>query len=224
MQQHTLGRTVRALVAVSVTAMATALSAQRAPVRVQYGVEGGLAFVNNVGADADGSGGRTSGFAGVTVIVQRPGSPIGFQSGLQLIGKGSTLEDFGASATLRLRYLEAPLLLRFVPVTAKSGLTMAFTAGATVGVRVACSVTSREAGTNVSLDCANDGGEDFVAIRRLDTGLSVGADVAIPAGTRLLIAPMVRYTRGLLKLSDESSGNRVYNSAIQLGVGLRLRR
>jgi hypothetical protein len=224
MQQRIVAQAARTLVAISSITVASALSAQRTPVQVQFGVEGGLAFASNVGADADGSSGRTTGFAGVTMILHRLRSPIAFQTGLQLIGKGARIDDFGTTAALRLRYVEAPLLLRFVPFTRASGLTMAFTAGVSVAVRVGCSVSANGEGVNLSIDCNDEIVEDFIAIRRLDTGLSIGADVAIPAGTRLLIAPMVRYTRGLLKVSDEGENDRVYNNAIQLGVGVRLRR
>jgi hypothetical protein len=209
------------VVAGAVTAFPTFLMAQRAP--VQFGVEGGLSIANAVGPDADGAKSRTTGFGGVTVIAQRPGAALGFQTGLQLIGKGSKAEDFGVSGSIRLRYLEAPILLRYVPYRSASGIEAAFTAGGTIGVRVGCSLEGRIAGTSVSANCSDDD-IDVVDIRRVDAGVSIGADVAIPAGPRVLIAPMVRYTRGVLRVSEASTNNRVYNSVVQLGVGLRFRR
>jgi hypothetical protein len=209
------------ILSTGLAALPVSLVAQRSP--VQFGAEAGLSIANAVGPDAEGAQSRSTGFGGVTVIVQRPGSAVGLQTGLQLIGKGSQLNDDGISGSIQLRYIEAPILVRYVPFRSASGVEAALTAGGTIGVRVGCSLEGRTGGATVSADCG-DRTFDVVDIRRVDAGVSIGADVAIPAGKTLLIAPMVRYTRGLLQVSAASSNNRVYNSVVQLGIGVRFRR
>jgi hypothetical protein len=191
---------------------------------VQFGLEGGVTLANNVGADAAGSSGRTSGFGGGTVIVQRAGSPLGFQTGLLLVGKGSKIDSDGIAGAIRLRYLEVPLLLRYVPVTSQSGVSAAITAGVTVGARVSCNVQGRADGISVSANCASNELQDFVQVRRAEVGLAVGGELVFPVGNRLALAPMVRYTRGVTSVSSGSSNDRVYNGVVHLGIGLRSRR
>lgn len=203
----------------------TTLGAQAKP--VQFGVEGGATLATLVGDDAVSPkpNRRTSPFVGLTLVAQRPGSSIGFQSGLQLVSKGSSVNEDGFSGSLRLRYVEVPLLLRFAPALAGSRLVPAITIGGAVGVRIGCSVTANGGGVNASFDCDDAILGTQADFRRVDAGVAVGAELGIPYRQRLLIVPMVRYTRGLTKIANSDTGrDDVRHSVAQLGVGLRFRR
>ncbi len=191
---------------------------------VQFGVEAGAAFTTFVGRDADAAKRRTGPFGGVTVMVQKPGALLGFQSGLTLISKGVSVDEEGVSGSFRLRYLEVPLLLRIGKAANGSGIIPAITAGATVGARIGCTISASGDGISGELDCDSEILGQRVDFNRFEAGVALGAEVAFPYRKRLLIVPMVRYTRGLTKIGDSGSEDDIRNEVIQLGIGIRFRR
>lgn len=204
------------------TLCTTSLGAQASPVR--FGIEAGAAIATLVGDDAESPKRRTSPFVGLTMVAQRPGSSLGFQTGVQLVSKGASIEEEGVSGSLRLRYVEVPLLLRFAPALAASRLRPAVTIGGTVGLRVGCSVNARSEGIDASFDCDEPVFGAEADFKRFEAGIAVGAELGIPYRQRLLIVPMIRYTRGLTKLAESDTGaDDVRNSVILIGVGLRFR-
>ncbi|MES3034588.1 MAG: porin family protein [Gemmatimonadota bacterium] len=201
---------------------ATSLGAQASPVR--FGIEAGAASAALVGDDAVYTDRRLSPFLGVTAITQRPGSSIGFQSGIQLVSKGASFDEEGFEGALRLRYLEVPLLLRFAPALAGSRLQPAVTVGGAMGLRIGCSVAFSGEGISGSVDCDDAENTEGADLKRFEAGVVVGAELGIPYRQRFLVVPMIRYTRGLTKIADSDTGDDdVRNSVIQVGVGLRFR-
>lgn len=199
------------------------LFAQKLP--VQFGLEGGVVIADVVGDDTGESKSRTSGFGGLTMIVQKPASVFGFQTGLQLVGKGSSINEDGINGSIRLRYLELPLMLRLSNPAGSSGIVPALTLGGTVGVRIGCSLAGSGGGVSATVDCDNRDVGDFAEFQRFEAGLAIGGEVAIPSGQRLLIVPMVRYTRGLTSVTKtDRDVSKVNNSVIMVGVGVRFRR
>lgn len=199
------------------------LLAQKLP--IQFGLEGGVVIADVVGDDTEESKSRTTGFGGVTMIVQKPGSVLGFQTGLQLVGKGSSFSEDGLNGSLRFRYLELPLMFRLSNPAGASGIVPALTVGGTVGMRIGCSIAGSGGGLSASVDCDDPDIGDFAEFNRFEAGLAVGGEVAIPSGQRLLIVPMVRYTRGLTSvIKADRDASRVNNSVIMVGVGVRFRR
>jgi hypothetical protein len=191
---------------------------------VSFGVEAGAGISTITGSDSDGAKSRTSPFFGITAVVQPVGGTFGFQSGLQLVGKGASTDEEGISGSVRLRYLEVPLLLRIAPTLAGSKLKPALLVGGALGLRVSCSVSAEGGGISANVDCDDSllGGE--AEVKRFDAGLAIGAELGIPFRERFLLVPMVRYTRGLMNVGDSaSSGNDVKNGIFQVGVGLRFR-
>jgi hypothetical protein len=206
---------VTAFAAVVASALATPALAQP----VQIGVEAGAAFTKVVGPDASFSKRRTGPFGGVTVVVQQPDALLGFQTGLILISKGEALNEADRfDSAFRLRYLEVPLLLRAGKAVRGTGIIPAFTGGVTVGARIGCSVVTSSSET----DC-NSSGDILFDVDRFEVSTAVGAEVAFPYRKRLLIVPMVRYTRALTTIGD-SGGTEVSNDVIQVAIGLRFRR
>ncbi len=192
---------------------------------VQFGVEAGAAFATFVGRDVEAAKTRTGPFAGLTVVVQKPGAKIGFQSGLHFVSKGVSVSEEDVSGSFRLRYLEVPLLLRLAGALQGSGIVPALTVGATVGARIGCAITASGQGITGSFDCDAGGviGES-VDFKRIEAGVAIGGEVAIPYRKRLLVVPMVRYTRGLTQIADSDTNDDIRNQVIQVGVGLRFRR
>lgn len=211
-----------AIVAVMAHTLVTPAAAQSLP--LQFGVEAGAAFTTFVGRDAEVAKTRTGPFAGLTVVVHKPGAVVGFQTGLQLVSKGVSVDEEGVSGSFRLRYLEVPVMLRFARAVTGSGIVPAITAGATIGARIGCAITASGDGISGEFDCDSGLLGQSVDFKRVEAGVAVGAEVAIPYRKRLLIVPMVRYTRGLTKIADSDTNDDIRNQVIQLGVGLRFRR
>ncbi len=214
-RQAHLGRTSvkRALIASAGLLLLAGQRVHAQRIQPQFSVEGGVALATVTGDDVDNSSkNRTAPYLGVPMIVQNPSSVPGFQAGLSWVGKGAKADDAGVSGEIRLQYIEIPLMLRLAKPVSGSGVVPALMLGVAPALRISCEVGANIGGGSVSTDCADaDAG-----VKRFD----IGADLAFPAGTRLMIVPTVRFTRSLSTISDES-GLDVKSSVIQIGVGLR---
>ncbi|MBC7564603.1 MAG: PorT family protein [Gemmatimonadaceae bacterium] len=213
-------RLLQALLLLCVLQSASA-HAQRA---VRFGIEGGAALTNFAGGDLTDNDWRTSPWIGISVVADRPGAVVGLQSGLHLISKGPAFNTDAAVVAVRLRYLEVPLLLRLGPARPASRVRPVLLVGGAVGVRIGCSVKAEANGRSSSLDCDDAYFGSQTDIQRVDAGLSVGGEVGIPYRKNLIIAPMVRYTHGLINIaSDGTDDYNSKNTAFQIGLGLRFR-
>lgn len=213
-------RLLPALVLLCVLQSAPA-NAQRA---VRFGIEGGAALANFAGGDVTENDWRTSPWIGVSVVADRPGAVVGLQSGLHVISKGPAFNTGSAMRAVRLRYLEIPLLLRLGPARPASRVRPVLLLGGAVGVRIGCSVKAEQNDRSSSLDCADAFFGAQTDIQRVDAGLSVGGEVGIAYRNNLIIAPMVRYTQGLINVaSDGTDAYKSKNTAFQIGLGLRFR-
>lgn len=71
-------------------------------------------------------------------------------------------------------------------------------------------------------DCATvgrmQGGETTLRLR-----IPAGAEVDISLGRKVVLAPTVRFTRGISTISNAPGAPDAVNSAVQLGVGFRWR-
>lgn len=201
--------------------LAVPASAQRS---VHVGLEGGAALTNFTGGAVTENEWRTSPWIGLSVVTERSGA-VGLQSGVQLVSKGPAFNLPGGGITsVRLRFVEVPILLRLGPARPASRVRPVLLVGGAVGVRVGCSVTGRSNAGGVSLDCDSAFFGSQVDVQRFDAGLSIGGEVGISYRKRLVIAPMVRYTRGLINIaSDGTDDYSSKNAAFQIGLGIRSR-
>ena len=188
----------------------------------QIGAEGGVAISNFVGSDANDSKNRTGAYGGLTFILQKNESAVGFQTGALWVQKGTKFDDDEFAGSINLDYLEVPLLLRIgVPISA--GFSPTLLVGGSLAWRIRCRVEANVAGIDASTDCNGNNQFDIdPGIRRFDGGLSAGVEFPITMGGRYIFVPSVRYTRGLTSLSD-ADGTDIKNSSIQIGLGIRFR-
>lgn len=91
--------------------------------------------------------------------------------------------------------------------------------GATVGDRLGCRIEA----AGVGVDCGGRDLEDSLNYRRVDAGLTMGGELAIPAGRRQLIVPTIRFTEGRIEIASDDASN-VKNRVITVSVALRFRR
>ncbi|MGV3708389.1 MAG: porin family protein [Gemmatimonas sp.] len=205
--------------AVLMSAISAVGSAQGSMVQIGAEVGASISKINGEGSDEFDS--RTAPYIGATLIVQKPGSLLGFQTGLSFVQKGATIKETGLEGTFALNYVEVPLLLRISPFR-NAKVVPSFLVGGTFGLNAACK-TEIESGTvDASVDC--DDPEVELEVKSYDFGITGGAEVAIPIGTRIMLAPTLRYTRGVVNIPDtDDASDKAKNSAFQFGVGFRIR-
>jgi hypothetical protein len=133
-------------------------------------------------------------------------------------GAGGSLDLFGERLdfTLKLDYLEVPVLLRLtVPTAAAVQPSLHF--GPTFAFELSCKVTVSGFGETDTEDC--DNGFDDPDRRKFDPGLAVGGGLDIPVGRGTLLLD-ARYTVGLRSLDSTDD---VRSRVLSLSAGFRFR-
>lgn len=222
---------------------ATPLAAQgraAAAPAARFGLLAGLNSATLAGENALVDGGkldRHTGFVGgVYLEVPLGASGLAFRPELLYAQKGVRyrMSSFDPQfpldlrATVRLSYVEAPLLLQYTVPTA-GRLRPQLYGGPALAVRTGCRFVVRvEADTpaeTTSIDCDNPGlavGADGPGFRRLDVGGVVGGALAFGAGGRALTVG-ARYTHGLRRIAANAPlRNRAF--AVYASLELPIRR
>jgi hypothetical protein len=197
------------------------LDAQLSPLRL--GVDAGVAIATLVGSDADDVVPRSAPYVGASLLFHRGGSAVGFQTGVLYVPKGATVLFAGGTAALETTYIEIPLMLRLGLPSEDSGVMPVLVAGASVGLKSGCQLTARSGNVSLEFDCDDSFLPGQFDLKAVDFGLTVGADLEIPAGRRLRVVPSVRYTRGTSVIGDTATNGDATNSSFQIGAGVRLR-
>jgi len=203
---------------------ATAANAQNTA--VQIGAGGGLAITTITGDDVEDAKNRNTPFFGGVLVIQKPGSRLGLETGLLQVPKGANTSIPG-EAGLELAYLEVPLLVRYSFGPPEAKVAPFLQLGGSMGIKSSCKVTAESVGSSQKIDCDDPQLLGLLEFKSLDLGIGGGAGVDISMGDRWVLSPSVRYTRGLSRLADGVGGDGenpdVRNSAFQVGVILRVR-
>jgi hypothetical protein len=210
---------VMLLIAAAFVVTAQAAAAQTGP--LQIGPAAGVAITTFVGSDADDADSRTSPYFGASVVYHPVLAMLGFESGVYYVQKGASTRFEGATGTLKLTYIEIPLLLRLGMNLQNSAIRPYAALGGSIGFNTGCSVEAAFGGVSVSFDCDDPEMEGELAVRAVDFGISGGAGVDIPVGMRGVLTPSLRYTHGLTSVDDGTPRADLKNSAFQLGVSFR---
>lgn len=198
-------------------------SSARAQSPVQFGVQTGLSIATLVGSGAGDVGSRVFPFVGGTLVVHHEGSFIGFQTGLAYVPKGASTYFQGALYTLETSYLEIPLLVRIGLPLKSSNIMPVFSVGGSVGIKAGCNLSAQSGNASSGLACDDTALQGQFNLKTFDIGLTGGLDVDIPIGQRIVLAPGLRYTRGISVIGDTSYNADASNSAFQIGVSFRIR-
>lgn len=194
---------------------------------VQVGIEGGASisnFIKNGDLPANDPNNRTGGYGGLSFIVQSNSSAVGLQTGVLYVQKGakSSFANGGIRGGVQLGYVEVPVMLRLGVPLSLIGVAPTVVLGGSLGWRVNCKAVAEVGNFSGSSDCDNALLNEDLNVKRFDGGLTAGVEVPIKLGTRYLAVPSVRYVRGLTKISDVGSNERM-NSTLLIGLGLRFR-
>lgn len=176
---------------------------------ISIGALAGVSLANAHGGDKDAAfnnpSNRTGFLAGGMVNVPL-GGILSLRPEVFYIQKGIKEEFGGTEATLKLDYIEIPVLL-VVGVPTSGNLTPEFFAGPQFAFRVKCSVSS----SGASADC-NAGGSD--PIKSTDYGLVFGAALRI---SQFLI--MAQYDLGLNKIDNDPDPFDIKTTALMFKLG-----
>lgn len=219
---------MRVIASLCLTALVLAVSVEsQAQSPFQLGVAGGVAFSNLAGDEVEGTDSRTSGYFGGAFVWQ-PTGVLGFETGVHYVARGAESDFEGDQATIKLNYIEVPLLLRLALSPAGSSIRPVLMVGGAVAFKASCDIAAEGDGVSVEIDCdeffeliGQDLGID-AETQSVDVGLSAALGADIPIGQRLILAPALRYTRGfidVLEINGQSVEGK--NSSFQLGVALR---
>lgn len=200
----------------------SAVIAQSSP--LQIGAEVGVSIANiNGEGDGGANSSRQAPYAGVSLVVHKPGARFGFQTGLLLVPKGATSKEDDSNAAFKLNYVELPLLLRIAFPLQASKVVPSLLLGGSVAAKSSCKISGESGSASASIDCDDSVFEGDLDVKTVDIGVSAGVEVAIPLGTRFFIAPTVRYTRGVTSVFETSDTDDIKNSALQFGAMFRIR-
>jgi hypothetical protein len=192
---------------------------------VQVGVEGGVSIATLTGTPGQDIQARTAGSFGAVLVVASAQSAFGFETGIAYVPKGATNSANGVRVSFESSYVEVPLLLRVGLPLRGSQILPTLAVGASVGFNDGCRMSFTSGGVSGANDCNSKaalGGSAF-NLRAVDIGITAGVGVDIPLSPAFVLAPAVRFTRGVSTIGSSAKAPDVVNSAFQLGVGLRWR-
>jgi hypothetical protein len=188
-------------------AAALLICATSAQAQVSVGVRAGFSLADlsiKDAADTLEPDNRTGLVAGVFVIVPT-GSLVAFQPEVLVSMQGAKVSDLANRATIKLDYLQVPLLARIKPSKSPIGLLL----GPSLGYRLNAKVTGN------GLSDAEQDIEDQV--KKTDVGFVAG--VALDAAHLVIDA---RYIWGLTNINDDSTDpSTIKNRVAQITFGFR---
>lgn len=181
---------------------ATAQSSMLPPTRVL--ITAGANFAKIAGDNSDSD--NRIGFVGGVGLVKPIAPNWAIQPELTYSMKGGEGSDATDKTTVKLSYLEIPVLLRY-DFTTSGGARPFFQAGPALAFKLGCSVEVESGGVSGSADCdAAPGGDN---VKSFDLGAMLGAGVGFKRMNHV-ISVGLRYNFGLIEIADNShTKNRV---------------
>ncbi len=146
---------------------------------------------------------------------------LGFTRGLALepqalmVEKGLKSEEQGVSSTLKLTYIQVPVLAKLrVPVGGNPDHSASFFVGPALAARVGCRFTLKQADVSTNAGCEDAADQ----IKTLDASVIFGLGADLGRATF-----SVRYDMGLSSIDSSTDPGDFKNSAILLLAGVRTR-
>ena len=134
--------------------------------------------------------------------------------------KGSEVEGTGENAELegsvKLDYIEVPVLLKFKVPVSNSGFRPFLFAGPSVGFELNCSLDGEILSVTGSTDCEET---SVVRTKSTDFGGTVGGGIEFLAGMQAVRLD-ARYTHGFTNISDSADSRDIKNRTFAVTVGL----
>lgn len=165
------------------------------------GAKAGLSLAT-LGADAkDLLGGSLKNRTGLTAggFVTRELSGVWSLRGEVLFtAKGTTAEDTGEKATVKLNYIQIPVMLQVgIPIEGHAGFQPYLAAGPSVAFELSCDLEVESGSQSLKESCA----DEDVETKSVDFGVVFGVGALISAGSGSLIFD-IDYALGLTNIND----------------------
>lgn len=169
-----------------------------------FGVLAGIDFATLGGSDVQDAGSRTGLMIGGFATFHM-NHRWGIEPELLFSQKGATEESGGDKVTLKMNYIEIPVLARFdLPTTGQ--VHPFFLAGPTLSFQTTCDGEESSGGTTVSASCddINQASPGSLPKKTFDLGATFGAGVVFPAGKKMNLSVGLRYNLGLVDAFDNA--------------------
>lgn len=176
----------------------------------------GLSLSKAGGADVGGESKLVTGTAVGGFLTLGFSRLLALEPQILMVEKGIKSEQGGLSATIKLTYIQLPLLakLRF-PIGPEGGMTGFLFAGPAAAYRIGCRLKLAQAGNELNGGCDSDG--EAESIRSFDSSVIFGLGADIGRTTVSL-----RYDLGLSKLDQSADANDIKNRALILLAGVKV--
>lgn len=178
------------------------------------GFHAGANIADLGGDDVGGTETRTGMNIGASVLF-----PLANNLGLHLEGsyseKGADISDPEVDGSLKLDYLEFPVLLRYgFPTTGSVGVHLY--GGGAVGVELSCEIEASDGSVSATADC-----DDVdVNTKSVDFGLVGGAGVGFGLANDIDIVLDLFYNLGLTSVDDSGADGDVKNRTFTIRAGV----
>jgi len=173
--------------------------------KASVGITGGINIATVRGDDVEDVDSRTAGFFGG--FVEYPFTPVvSIQPEFLYTMKGASDTYNGYKVTVKLNYVEIPVLLR-VNIPTESNVKPFLVAGPGIGFKVS------------SKSEVNSHEEDIEDVKGTDFGFIFGGGIGFPVGSYMM-SVAARYELGLTSVDDSEYEEDVKNGVISIGAGL----
>jgi len=190
-------------VALAVAAGVTSVAAQSAPAALgprRFGIAGGANSSTIAGGDIGEPSRRTSPIAGL-LLVAPVSDMIAIEPEVLFTSKGANFKEPSGDGSLKISYVEIPLLLR-VEAIRPGGMRPFVFAGPALAIKASCDLTSVEGGVDTSISCDElfSGASNFKSV---DYSVLVGAGLAFDLGGKMFSVG-ARYDHSLGEVLENS--------------------
>jgi hypothetical protein len=180
-------------------------SAQMA--KPDLGVTGGVNFATASGKDVQDAKMLTTFMAGLSAIFPI-NNQFSFQPELLYSRKGAKFSDAGSAGSVKLAYIDVPLLLK-IGFPTQSSIKPALYIGPSISYNMSCDIEESGGGASVSSSCSDAG----LKPKSLDYGIVAGG--GIDFGTMNFFA---RYQYGLANIGSSSDAGDAKNRVVTVGA------
>jgi hypothetical protein len=157
---------------------------------------------------------RTGVIGGIFVVI--PATPMfSVQPELLFTMKGAKSSEEGITGTLKLNYLEIPVLGR-LDMSASGGVKPFVYAGPAISFNLSCTAEVSGSGVNISGDCEDE--ETGESVKKVDYSGVIGGGLAFDVSGRAFTIG-ARYTHGFASLAENGD---IKNRTLSLLVSLEL--
>ncbi len=189
---------VAGFVAVPILGAAAAQGTQAS--RGRFGITGGVNS-STIGGNDFGDASRRTGFMAGVLLVLPVAPSIAIEPEFLYSSKGVTGNDTDVDATLKMDYVEVPVLLR-VEVPTSGGVKPFLYGGPAVSFKARCKIEVSGQGVNINSNC-DELESPGMKLKTVDYGLVGGGGLAFDVGGRTFSIG-ARYDHSLGKIADAS--------------------